>query len=1026
MQGKNLFVAVLTALLIGICGYQLLFTWKTAQIENKAQALAEKSVKAQSPEKLFPGDAYAQLIYEDSIKNVQRSVKNNYLDSISNQKVFLGLTYNKVKEKQLNLGLDLKGGMSVVLQVSVRELLYSLSDKSNDAEFTKALDMADKEAMTSTQDYITLFLKAFKAVNPNGKLATIFSNRVNGDKINYNDSDAKVEEFLRATAKSSIETTYNIINTRVDNFGVSSPNVNLEPSRGRILVELAGVDNPARVRKLLQANAVLEFWETYTAQQLGSSMNSANNALKDYLALTKGEKVDSTDNQNTIIDDLLSSDSSSKTNTAATAKNPKDSNAIKAADEAKIKAENPLFIVLNPAVDNQNRFMESPVVGYSKARDTSLVNTYLNIADVKNTFPPDVEFMWSAKPAGESTNVYELYAIRKPFGKQEAELTGESVTNSRNDIDQMGKPTVYMTMNNSGSRKWADMTGRNVGKFVAITVDKQVYSAPVVQNKIDGGSTQIQGSFTVEEAGDLAKILNIGKLPVSAKIVEEETVGATLGKEAIRAGLLSMLAAIVIIMAFMVFFYSSAGIVANIALLVNVFLLIGILASFGFTLTLPGIAGIVLTLGMAVDANVIINERIKEELRAGKSLPVAIPEGFKHSLSAILDGNITTLLTALILLFIGLGPVKGFAITLTFGILTTLFTALLVAQAIIAWRMDKGDKVQVQTPFTAGFLQNIHFDFIGKRKITYTLSSIFILIGISSFILRGFEMGVDFKGGRQYKVRFEKSVNNDLIKKELDAQFNGGTIVKTVGSSNQIKVTTSYRINESGKEIDNEIEHKLFTSLQPQLKEGTDFETFKKYNIMSSMKIEPSISSDMKRSAIWATLLSLVVIFAYVLIRFRTIGYSTGAIAATAHDAFVVVSLFSLLYGLLPFSMEVDQAFIAAILTLVGYSVNDTVIIFDRLREYLGDPKLKHQDVKQTMNDAINSTLSRTFNTAMTVLLVSLILFIFGGESIRGFSFALTIGVIVGTYSSIFIASPIMYDVNNGLAKRNKPETVKI
>jgi SecD/SecF fusion protein len=1025
MQGKNLFVAAITALLIGICGYQLLFTWKTTQIENKAQAIAEKTIKASSPEKLFPGNAYAQLLYEDSIKNAQRTVKNNYLDSISNQKVFLGLTYNKVKEKQLNLGLDLKGGMSVVLQVSIRELLYSLSDKSNDAGFTKALEIADKEATTSNQDYISLFIKAFKTTNPNIKLATIFSNRVNGDKVNYNDSDAKVEEFLRTTAKSSIETTYNIINTRVDNFGVSSPNVNLEPTRGRILVELAGVDNPARVRKLLQANAVLEFWETYTAQQLGASMNAANDALKDNLALSKNKDADTTSNNNTsILDDLLTSDSATDKTTVA--KNPSDSNAIKAANEAKIKAENPLFIVLNPAVDNQNKFIESPVVGYAKARDTALVNNYLNLADVKNTFPPDVEFMWGAKTVGETGNVYELYAIRKPFGKQDAELTGESVTNSRNDIDQMGKPTVYMTMNNSGSRKWADMTGRNVGKFVAITVDKQVYSAPVVQNKIDGGSTQIQGSFSVEEAGDLAKILNIGKLPVSAKIVEEETVGATLGKEAIRAGLLSMLAAIVIIMLFMIFFYSSAGLIANIALIVNVFLLIGILASFGFTLTLPGIAGIVLTLGMAVDANVIINERIKEELRAGKSLPVAIPEGFKHSLSAILDGNITTLLTALILLFIGLGPVKGFAITLTFGILTTLFTALLVAQAIIAWRMEKGSTIQVQTPFTAGFLQNIHFDFIGKRKITYTISSILILIGIASFMIRGFDMGVDFKGGRQYKVRFEKSVDNDLIKKELDAQFNGGTIVKTVGSSNQIKVTTSYKIKESGKEIDNEIEHKLFTALQPQLKEATDFETFKKYNIMSSMKIEPSISSDMKRSAIWATLLSLVVIFAYVLIRFRTMGYSTGAIAATAHDAFVVVSLFSLLYGILPFSMEVDQAFIAAILTLVGYSVNDTVIIFDRLREYLGDPKLKHQDIKQTMNDAINSTLSRTFNTAMTVLLVSLILFIFGGESIRGFSFALSVGVIVGTYSSIFIASPIMYDVNNWLAKKNKPETVKV
>lgn len=1021
MQGKNLIVTALTAILIAICGYQLLFTWKTQSIENKALAYAENIVKAKDAKALFPNDAFAQLVYEDSINNVVRRFKNNYLDSIATEKVFLGQTYNSVKSKQLNLGLDLKGGMSVVLQVSLRELLVAMSDKSKDAGFLKSLDIADSEIQSSNTDYLTLFLKAFKANNPDKKLATIFATRANEEKVKFNSTDNEVEDYLRSESKSAIERTYNIISSRVDKFGVTSPTVNLEPKRGRITVELAGVDNPTRVRKLLQASASLEFWETYTAAELGGSLNEANTALKNYLDYEKNLSGDTTKSAaSLLLDDEITDSTSSKDPLSNI--NKKDSNAVKAAKLEKAKAENPLFMILNPAIDNQNKYQESPLIGYSRAKDTAQVNSYLNVPEVRATFPADVDFMWSNKSVSEGTQVFGLYSIRKPLGGDDAEITGDMITRANADVNQKGQNSISMAMNNIGSRKWSELTGKNIGKFIAIVVDKEVYSAPVVNGQIDGGNSEISGTFTVEEANDLANILKIGKLPTTAKIVEEETVGATLGKESIKAGLLSLLFSFIIIMLFMVVFYSSGGMVANIVLFLNVFLLLGILSYFGYTLTLPGIAGIVLTLGMAVDANVIIYERVKEELRLGLDIKKAMQEGYKHSLSAILDGNITTFLTAAILFFVGLGPVKGFAITLMIGIITTLFTAVLVSQVLIHWLSEKGKTISAHTSFTENFLQNINFDFIGVRKITYIISTIVIIAGFVSFATRGFELGVDFKGGRQYKVRFAQQVNNEEVKTKLDAEYGEGTIVKTVGTSNQIKITTSYKINENNKEIDEKVEAKLYNGLKSYLEKGTTYETFKKNNIMSSMKIEPSISSDMKTSAMWATILSLLVIFVYVLVRFRTVGYSVGAIAATAHDAFFVIALFSIFHGKLPFSMEVDQTFIAAILTIVGYSVNDTVIIFDRLREYLGlNPKA---DMKQTMNDAINSTLSRTFNTAFTVFITVLILFIFGGSVLKGFSFAMLVGVIVGCYSSVFIASPIMYDINNRLKKN--PEPVKL
>ncbi|MFN8236949.1 MAG: protein translocase subunit SecD [Chitinophagales bacterium] len=656
------------------------------------------------------------------------------------------------------------------------------------------------------------------------------------------------------------------------------------------------------------------------------------------------------------------------------------------------------------------------------ALDTATLNVYLNNPDVRSAFPKDAEFLLSAKPFGDKQKFYSIYVIKKNTNNGNAPLDGSVVTQARQDYDQNGQVVVSMQMNTLGGKTWRDLTRKNVGNHIAIVLDKQVYSAPVVNGEIDGGNSQISGGFDVQEAVDLANVLKTGKLPASARIIEEELVGPSLGKQSINAGLLSMVASFLLVVVFMIFFYSSGGVVANLMLLLNLFMIIGLMAGFSSTLTLPGIAGIVLTLGMAVDANVIIYERIKEEIREGKGLIVSVEEGFKHSLAAILDGNITTFLTAAILFFVGLGPVKGFAVTLMIGIGTTLFTAVLLTKIVVDKRMEKGKTLNYFTPFTKNFLQGVNFDFIGKRKITYAISTVFIIIGFISFFTKGFELGIDFKGGREYKVRFEKGVNTNDVRDALNATLGNGTVVKQFGSANQVKITTSYLIKKTGKEVDAEVEAAVYKGLSKFIP-NTSFENFKRVNLMSFTKVDPTITGDFKRSSILATIFSLIVVFIYLLVRFRRYGYSVGAVAATAHDAFVVLALFSIFHGVLPFALEIDQTFIAAILTVIGYSLNDTVIIFDRLREYL---KLRPNAVmKDTMNAAINSTLSRTFNTAFTVFIVVFILFIFGGSVLKGFSFAMLIGVVVGIYSSVFIASPIMYDLDKDHDKYVAAETKK-
>ena len=1031
---RNALIA-LTALIVLVCIYCLSFTFKVNSIEKKAVEMAEKSIKMENPATLYPDNQLSQFLYEDSIHQQRIVLKNRYLDSIANEKVFLGSTYKSCKEQQLNLGLDLQGGMSVVLQVSLKELLVSLADNNKDGNFRKALEVAEQKMITNNEDYITLFIKSYKEINKDAKLSQLFATRNNKDAVTFESSDAAVEKYIRTQSGDAINRTYSIIQSRIDQFGTKQPTVTLEPNKGRITVEIAGVDNPARVRKLLQATANLEFWECYRGGDLGKSINDANTALKNYLDNQKDLGKDSSAKVENPLNSILSSgntDSASTNNPLGGKtdnKGKKDTSNSKKLED--FKNENPLMAVFNANIDNSGYFQKSPVIGYVNVLDTSKFTEYMNIPEVRGVFPKEVDFLFGAKPfmgSDKKTKFYEIYAIKRNTNNGKAPLDGSAVVQAGPDTDPQGRSTVGMKMNSVGARTWRELTRKNVGQCIAIVLDNQVYSAPNVENEIDGGSSSITGGFDAQEATDLANVLKTGKLPASARIIEEELVGASLGENAIKAGLLSMVAAFLLIVVFMIAFYSTSGVLAIIVLLLNLLLLIGLMAGFGSTLTLPGIAGIVLTLGMAVDANVIIYERIKEELRDGKGLRVAVEEGFKHSLSAILDGNITTFLTAAILFAVGIGPVKGFAVTLMIGIATTLFTAVLITKMIVDARMEKGKELAYFTPFTKNFLQGINFDFIGKRKITYAISSVIIIAGFASFFTRGFELGIDFKGGREYKVRFENKVNTSEVRDELTKVLGNGTIVKQFGSENQVKITTSYLINKTGKEIDGLVDNAVYKGLAKYIP-NTSFENFKRVNVMSSTKVDPTITGDFKRSSTWATVLSLVGIFIYILIRFRKYGYSVGDIAATAHDAFVVIALFSMLHGILPFAMEVDQTFIAAILTIIGYSINDTVIIFDRLREYLG--MRPNADMKDTMNAAINSTLSRTFNTAFTVFIVVLILFLFGGPVLKGFSFAMLIGVVVGCYSSVFIASPIMYDLDKShdhthhLASTTKPVVTK-
>lgn len=958
-----------------------------------------------------------------------------YLDSIGNQKVYLGYTYKECLENELNFGLDLKGGMNVILEVSVADVVNALSGHSQDPTYLQALNLAKESQKNSQDDFITLFGKSFEKVAPTGKLASIFDNYNLKGKVNFNSTNEEVLQVLRNESEAAIANSFNVLRTRIDRFGVTQPNIQqLSGQTGRILVELPGVKDPERVKNLLKGTANLEFWATYDNREIANNLMSANQRIK----TLKDAGYDFDNNVAAIADtaksagadttkSLLGGDDDVVANT--------DSTSISQSNEQYAK-QYPLFAVLHPMVDQSGQFYGGAAVGFANYKDTTTVNKYLAAPQVRALFPRDLKFFWCVKPMEQDESSFELIAIKVTNSNGTALLNGDVVTDAREEFDERkgGAAMVSMTMNGEGARKWGIITKENIGKQVAIVLDNYVYSYPTVQSEITGGNSQITGNFTVAEAKDLANILKSGKLPAPAKVIEEEIVGPSLGQATINQGLWSFVGAFVIVILYMILFYSTAGVGAAIALVCNVFFLMGVLSSLGAVLTLPGIAGIVLTMGMAVDANVIIFERIREELHNGKGLKLAIQEGYNNSYSAILDGNTTTLLTGIILYIFGHGPIQGFATTLVIGIITTLVTAIFITRLYFEFLLDRGKNIKFWQNWNEFFLKNTKIDFIGKKKTAYMISGALIVISIASMAIKGFDQGVDFVGGRTYVVKFDDKVATGDVRSLLTESFGSEPQVKTFGAENQVKIITKYRIDDEGDGVDSEVQTILYDKLKSLYKtqnitrdmflqgfvvnNGTPVlstdDSIENYGFQSSSKVGPTIADDIKQSATIAIIISLIVMFLYILIRFKNWQYGLGATMALVHDTIIVLGVFSLFSALMPFSMEIDQSFIAAILTIVGYSINDTVVVFDRVREFIG--LRPSNPLKQNMNEAINSTLSRTVNTSLTTFFVLLVIFIFGGEVIRGFVFALMLGTIVGTYSSVFVASPIAYDFLN----RNK------
>ena len=985
MQNRNI-ISLFAILFSLVCLYQLSFTWIANGVEEDAKSFAQ-------------GDEVKEQLY---------------LDSVATESVysFIGLkeyTYNDCAAREINLGLDLKGGMNVTLEVSVVDVIRALSNNSKDDTFNTAIINALKKQRDSQDDFVTLFANAFAELNPDAKLAAIFYTPELKDRVQTSSSNQEVINVLREEVEEAIDRSFNILRTRIDRFGVTQPNIQRLEGSGRILVELPGVKDPERVRKLLQGTAQLEFWETYEYNNLLTAIAGANDYLKEVEALANeaDEIVEEVlaANEEVVIEDnslleQLAADSTLTDTASLTFE--------------QFAAENPLYAVLNPNLDQNNQPLQGPVCGIAAVKDTAKVNAYLSMPEVKDFFPRDVQFAWTVKPFDTEGKFVQLVALRGDSRNKKAAMEGDVITDARQDFGQFnGSPEVSMTMNTEGARAWKRLTGENIGKSVAIVLDKYVYSFPTVQAEITGGRSQITGNFTINEASDLANILKSGKLPAPARIIEEAIVGPSLGKEAIDAGFRSFSIALMIVLIYMIFYYNFAGIVSNVALLANLFFVFGVLSSIGAVLTLPGIAGIVLTIGMSVDANVLIYERVREELMNGKGLRLAVADGYKAAYSSIIDANVTTLLTGIILYVFGTGPIKGFATTLVIGILTSLFSAIFITKLVFYWRLSKKDSVSFDNKITKGAFKNTSVNFIGKRKRFYILSSIIILLGIGSFITKGLNYGVDFKGGRTFVVRFDNTANIEDLRSSLGQAFVSDGVemfpeVKTFGEDNQVKITTKYLIDSQDLNADELVAAQLEQGL---VKYGT-------YEIMSSQKVGPTIADDIKDAAVWSVVFSLLIIFLYILLRFRKWQFSLGAVAAVFHDVMIVLSIFSIFYGILPFSLEIDQAFIAAILTIIGYSLNDTVVVFDRIREHMGI--FKKKDFNDLVNNALNSTLSRTINTSITTFFVLLIIFLFGGEVIRGFMFALMVGVLVGTYSSLFVASPIMLDTMNRSENKKK------
>ena len=994
MQSKGAIRFVAILLLLASL-WQLSFTLVEKVQANKAEKFAEAKVQAAMNSAAFGKVAEAdQISYLDSIRSEE---SRRYIDSISSEKIYLGYTYKDVQAKSINLGLDLKGGMNVMLQVQLEDLVKALADGSTAPEFTNAIAIAKQRSVEQRGDFITHFADAWKETSNGMRLAEIFGTYEMKDKIGPESTDEQVIEVIRAESESAISNSFNVLRNRIDRFGVTQPNIQKLGNTGRILVELPGVKEPERVRKLLQGTASLEFWATYDNAEIEGFLSEANSVLAEILAVQEPVKEVVAEETAAEGDDLLAAELQNNANDAAL--------------EAELK-RNPLFAVLQPSGARGNA-----CIGYAHYADTAKINKYLAMPQIKSLFPPEFKPMWGVKasPFFAGENVFELVAIKATSRDGKAPLDGGSVTDARVQYGNTGgNPEVSMTMNAEGANTWARLTKDNIGKQIAIVLDGMVYSYPTVQNEISGGSSQITGNFTLEEAEDLANVLKSGKLPAPATIIQEQVVGPSLGAESINAGLISFVIAFILVLLYMAFFYRGAGLVADIALLCNVVLLFGTLVSFGAVLTLPGIAGLVLTLGMAVDANVIIYERVKEELRAGKGLSKAIADGYSNAYSAIIDGQITTLLTGIVLFVFGSGPVQGFATTLIIGIITSVLTSIFISRIIFDDRISKGKSISFDSKLTRNFLQNTKFDFIGKKKIAYIVSGALILISLVSIFTKGFTYGVDFTGGRTYVVRFDQPVTAEEVRAAAIAEFDGAVEVKQFGSDNQMKITTQYLVENESSEADAEVENKLYNSLQGFFADELTFEEFTSTldnpnGIISSDKVGPTIANDITRDAFIAVILALLVIFGYIAVRFRGWTWGLGGVTGLAHTALIVIGFFSLFSGILPFSLDIDQTFIAAILTIIGYAINDTVVIFDRIREYKElHPKA---DFKTNVNAALNSTLSRTMNTSLTTLVTMLAIAIFGGEVIRGLAVALILGIVIGTYASIFIATPIMYDV---------------
>ncbi len=988
MQSKGAIrlVAILLAL---ACLWQLSFTVVSNVQAKKAVKHAEAIAAAAQEEAAFQAVAEEDRAYWlDSLKKVEN---RRYIDSISSEKVYFGYTYKDVQAKEINLGLDLKGGMNVMLQVQLEDLIKALSSNASDPEFISALASAKERSVGSQSDLITLFAEEYGKVSGGKRLAQVFGTYEMRDKIKPESTDEEVLAVVKGEAESAISNSFNVLRNRIDRFGVTQPSIQKLGNTGRILVELPGVKEPERVRKLLQGTASLEFWTTFTSTEIYQYLVEANSLI----AQMQGE--DSAEGE-------------------------------ELSEEEAARRANPLFSVLQPSEPSN-----SACIGYANAMDTVKVNRFLAMPQVADLFPAEFRPMWSVKPASylKSDNIYELVAIKAATRDGKAPLDGSAVVDARVSYPQQrgtGNPTVSMTMNAEGANTWARLTKENIGKQIAIVLDGTVYSYPVVNSEISGGNSEISGNFDVEEATDLVNVLKSGKLPAPATIVQEQVVGPSLGAESIRAGLISFVIAFLLVLLYMILFYQGAGLVANIALLTNVLLLFGTLASFGAVLTLPGIAGLVLTMGMAVDANVIIYERIKEELTAGKGLGKAIADGYSNAYSAIIDGQVTTLLTGFVLFFFGSGPVKGFATTLIIGIITSVITSIFITRLIFDDRLKKGKGITFQNNLTKNILKNTHIDFVKGRKISYILSGALIVISLVSIFTKGFTYGVDFTGGRTYVVRFDQSVTAESVRAATlevfaNAEENASVEVKQFGGESQMKITTSYKYKDDSSSVDNEIESMLYEALKGFFTTEPSFSEFTSTldnpnGIISSDKVGASIASDIRRNAVIAVIIALFVIFAYIAFRFKGWTWGLGGVVSLAHTAIIVIGFFSLFSGILPFNLDVDQTFIADILTIIGYAINDNVVIFDRIREFSG--LHPGADFKDTVNTALNATLTRTVNTSVSTLVTMLAIAIWGGESIRGLAVALILGICIGTYASIMIGTPVMFDATRKAAAKKK------